>query len=149
MIAHLSTLPTGPALAFESLIKLAGNLNSHSTGEETPDDRASIAAFYNTLDDAMRDVIGKRFMSLVSTINPHRDGGVGSETEGEGEGEEQAWDVPRDVRRLEKTGAFLKREMGVRNYFLQRVELLNGEEGVKGGGDSDGEGENENGGRRC
>ncbi|MCJ1445638.1 MAG: hypothetical protein MMC23_006143 [Stictis urceolatum] len=106
-IQHLSTLPAGPPFAFESLIKLAGNLNSHSTGEETDADRQSIENFYNDLDQVMVRVVGKRVAGIV-------------------EGEEN-WDVGRDVKRLEKTGAFLRKEMGVRNYFLKSLEVMKGE----------------------
>ena len=106
-ISYLSTLPAGPAFAFESLIKLAGNLNSHNSGEETDVDRATIAEFYNDLDDVMVGVAGKRVVGIT-------------------EGEED-WDVVRDVRRLEKTAAFLKKEMGVRNYFLRSLEVMRGE----------------------
>ena len=106
-ISYLSTLPAGPAFAFESLIKLAGNLNSHNSGEETDVDRASIADFYNDLDDVMVGVAGKRVVGIT-------------------DGEED-WDVNRDVRRLEKTAAFLKKEMGVRNYFLRSLDVMRGE----------------------
>ena len=106
-ITYLSTLPAGPAFAFESLIKLAGNLNSHNSGEETDVDRATVAEFYNHLDDVMVSVAGKRMAGIT-------------------EGEED-WDVIRDVRRLEKTAAFLKKEMGVRNYFLRSLEVMRGD----------------------
>ena len=103
-IIYLSTLPTGPAFAFESLIKLAGNVNSHNSGEETEVDRATIAEFYNDLDDAMVGVVNKRMVAV-------NDG-------------EETWDVSRDIRRLEKTAVFLQKEMGVRNYFLRSRETM-------------------------
>lgn len=106
-ISYLSTLPAGSPFAFEALIKLAGNLNSHHSGEETDVDRASIAEFYTDLDDIMANVVGKRLMGIS-------------------DGEED-WDVGRDVRRLEKTAAFLKKEMGVRNYFLRSLDVMRGE----------------------
>ncbi|KAI4152114.1 MAG: hypothetical protein LQ340_003099 [Diploschistes diacapsis] len=106
-ITYLSTLPTGPAFAFESLIKLAGNLNSHNSGEETEVDRSTIADFYTDLDDAMVGVVGKRVVAVA-------------------EGED-AWEVTRDIRRLEKTAVFLQKEMGVRNYFLRSRETMRGE----------------------
>ena len=122
-ITYLSTLPTGPAFAFESLIKLAGNLNSHNSGEETEVDRATIADFYNDLDDAMVGVAGKRVVAIA-------------------EGEE-TWDTTRDIRRLEKTAVFLQKEMGVRNYFLRSREVMRGEGSRMGGNNfttSNGEG---------
>ena len=106
-ISYLSTLHTGPAFAFESLIKLAGNLNSHNSGEETESDRATIADFYSDLDDTMVGVVGKRVVAVA-------------------EGEE-SWDVTKDIRRLEKTAAFLRKEMGVRNYFLRSLETMRGD----------------------
>ena len=105
-ISYLSTLPTGPAFAFESLIKLAGNLNSHNSGEETEEDRNKIAQFYGDLDDTMENVVRKRIVAVA-------------------EGEEQ-WEVAKDIRRLEKTSAFLKKEMGVRNYFLRSLDIMRG-----------------------
>ena len=106
-ITYLSTLPTGPSFAFESLIKLAGNLNSHNSGEETDVDRNTIADFYNDLDDTMVGVVGKRVVAVA-------------------EGEEN-WDVTRDIRRLDKTAAFLTKEMGVRNYFIRSREVMRGQ----------------------
>ena len=106
-ISYLSTLPAGPPSAFESIIKLAGNLNSHNTGEETEADKANIAQFYSDIDDVMVGIVGKRVVAVS-------------------EGEEE-WDSIRDVKRLEKTGQFLKKEMGVRNYFLKSLEAMKGE----------------------
>lgn len=103
-ISYLSTLPTGPAFAFESLTKLAGNLNSHNSGEETEGERNKIAQFYADLDDTMEHVVRKRIDAVA-------------------DGEEQ-WEVGKDIRRLEKTSAFLKKEMGVRNYFLRSLDLM-------------------------
>ena len=106
-ISYLSTLPTGPSFAFESIIKLGGNLNSHHSGEETEVDHASIAEFYSDIDDVMVNIVGKRVVGIA-------------------EGEEE-WDVGRDVKRLEKTGQFLKKEMGVRNYFLRSLDVMKGQ----------------------
>ncbi|CAF9914972.1 MAG: hypothetical protein GOMPHAMPRED_008344 [Gomphillus americanus] len=105
-ISYLSTLPTGPAFAFESLIKLAGNLNSHNSGEETDRDHNTIAEFYTALDDAMEMVVRKRLAAVA-------------------EGDEH-WEVAKDVRRLEKTATFLRKEMNVRNYFLRSLDVMRG-----------------------
>ena len=114
-ITHLSTLSQGAPLAFELLIKLAGNLNSHNTGEESEADARAIADFYRDLDSTMVDVIRRRI-------------------EGANNGEENPeWIMGRDVKRLEKTGAFLKNEMGLENYFVKSLEVLRYE--VKRGGE--------------
>jgi len=112
-VEHLASLPSGgPAFAFEALIKLAGNLNSHSTGEETDADRANVADFYDRLDDAMVDVVGRRI---------------------QGDGSGERWNVEKDVNRLEKTGGFLRKEMAVRNYFLRSLEVMKTDAGRHGG----------------
>ena len=101
--AHLAALPSGSTLAFESLIKLAGNANSHSTGDESDEDRVSVAGFYTALDAQMVDVVRRRIES----------------------GEE--WDIARDIARLDKTGGFLKREIQLKNYFLRGLEAMRAE----------------------
>lgn len=103
---HLASLPAGPPLAFELLIKLAGNLNSHTTGEESLVDNKSIADFYTKLDTDMVDVIRRR---------------LEHNTNGE---ESPEWVIGRDVKRLEKTGTFLRSEMGLENYFVRSLEVL-------------------------
>lgn len=118
-IESLSLLPHGPPLAFELLIKLGGNLNSHG-GEEgynNDGDIASRAEFYSRLDATMVDVVRRRL-----------------ERGGE---EEQAWYVGKDVKRLEKTGGFLRSKIGLQAYFpraleVMRYEVKRGEVAVNG-----------------
>lgn len=105
-IAHLSTLSQGAPLAFELLIKLAGNLNSHNTGEESEADARTIAEFYTRLDESMVDVIRRRLeQSNAGEENPE-------------------WKITRDVKRLENTGDFLRKEMNLGNYFVRSLEVL-------------------------
>lgn len=99
-IAHLSTLPSGSAFAFESLIKLAGNANSHVTGEESEADRRNVTNLYASLDERMVEVVQQRI-----------------------EGGEE-WDLSRDMARLEKTGAYLKKEIGLENYFKDALDAM-------------------------
>lgn len=106
-IQQLAALPGGPAGAFEALIKLAGNLNSHGTGDESDADRSAIASFYADLDDAMVRVVGLRAAAATEGI--------------------EDWDISRDLERLQRTGAFLKKEMGVRNYFVRAQEAMRGD----------------------
>ncbi|MCJ1405207.1 hypothetical protein MMC11_008433 [Xylographa trunciseda] len=105
-IAHLSTLSQGASQAFELLIKLAGNLNSHITGEENESDSKTIAEFYTLLDQSMVDIIRQRLeQSNAGQESPE-------------------WVIPRDVKRIEKTGDLLGREMGLRNYFVRSLDVL-------------------------
>ncbi|KAI4255459.1 MAG: hypothetical protein L6R42_006724 [Xanthoria sp. 1 TBL-2021] len=117
-IESLSTLPHGAPLAFELLIKLGGNLNSHG-GEEgynNDGDIASRAEFYSRLDETMVEVVRRRLENADE--------------------EEQPWMVGRDVKRLEKTGVFLKK-IGLQAYFprsldVMRYEVKRGEMGING-----------------
>ncbi len=110
-IEQLSALPGGPPLAFELLIKLGGNLNSHGGDEgwNNEADAASRADFYGRLDEVMVDVIRGRLQG----------------------GENPPWNVVRDVKRLEKTGAFLREKLGLQTYFPRSLEVMHYE--VKNG----------------
>ncbi|KAL8834647.1 MAG: hypothetical protein Q9170_003649 [Blastenia crenularia] len=118
-IESLSNLPHGPPLAFELLIKLGGNLNSHG-GEEgynNEGDITSRAEFYSRLDETMVDVVRRRLER--------------------GAEEEQPWYVGKDVKRLEKTGGFLRSKIGLQTYFprsleVMRYEVKRGEVGANG-----------------
>ena len=105
-IESLSTLPSGAALAFELLIKLGGNLNSHGgdDGWNNDADIQSRASFYARLDDAMVDVIRQR-LSQAGTEDP-------------------PWVVGRDVKRLEKTGSFLRSKIGLQSYFPRSLDVM-------------------------
>ena len=102
-IERLAALAGGAKLAFELVIKLGGNLNSHgdgNTGNEA--DARSKADFYGRLDETMVDVIRQR---LEQT-------------------EEPSWPVMRDVKRIEKTGQYLKSNLGVQSYFPRSLDVL-------------------------
>jgi hypothetical protein len=99
-IQRLTLLPQGPKYAFDLILKLGGNLNSHGGLDSA--DSADIAArrdFYSRLDTAMVDVVQRRF----------------------GEGEE--WNVQREIKRIEKTASYLK-TYGVEPYFPQTREVM-------------------------
>lgn len=100
-IARLSSLPSGPRYAFDLLLKLGGNLNSHGgleNGDE--DDLRERRTFYGRLDEAMVDVVKGRFKE-----------------------EGDSWGVQREIKRIEKTGAYL-RNWGVEPYFPQTLEVM-------------------------
>ncbi|KAM0718367.1 hypothetical protein Q7P37_005437 [Cladosporium fusiforme] len=100
-IERLSALPSGPRYAFDLLLKLGGNLNSHGgleNGDE--EDLAERRSFYSRLDDAMVGVVRGRFAE-------------------EGEG----WGVQREIKRIEKTGAYL-RNWGVEPYFPRTLDAM-------------------------
>ncbi|KAF2026354.1 hypothetical protein EK21DRAFT_115918 [Setomelanomma holmii] len=99
-IQRLALLPQGPRHAFDLVLKLGGNLNSH--GGIDSSDQGDITArrdFYQRLDTAMVDVVSRRF----------------------GEGEE--WNVQREIKRIEKTASYLK-TYGVEPYFPQTLETM-------------------------
>ena len=110
-IQRLSVLPSGPRHAFDLLLKLGGNLNSHG-GLESGDDEdlRERRSFYAKLDDAMVDVVRGRF----------RDEGDG-------------WGVQREIKRIEKTGAYL-RNWGVEPYFPRTLDVMRDSTGVGMGG---------------
>lgn len=100
-ISRLSNLPSGPKYGFDLLLKLGGNLNSHGgleSGDE--EDLRERRSFYARLDDAMVDVVRGRFRE-------------------EGDG----WGVAREIKRIEKTGAYL-RNWGVEPYFPRTLEVM-------------------------
>ena len=105
-IEDLSQLPGGPPLAFELIIKLGGNLNSHGGDEgwNNEADASSRADFYARLDDSMLDVVRARLVPNSGEVPP--------------------WQVPRDVKRLEKTGQFLRSKLGLQSYFPRSLEAM-------------------------
>lgn len=129
-IQRLTLLPTGPRHAYELLIKLVGNLNSHGgleatappapghggDGHDMPghsqaeldDDRRARHAFYERMDVELVEVVRRR----------------------SAEGED--WPVQREVKRLEKNGAYLK-SLGIEPYFPRALELMRGEAEYRNG----------------
>ncbi|KAF1941219.1 hypothetical protein EJ02DRAFT_348323 [Clathrospora elynae] len=99
-IQRLTLLPSGPRYAFDLILKLGGNLNSHGGIDSA--DASDIAArrdFYNRLDETMVDVVQRRF------------------------GEGESWDVKREIKRIEKTASYLK-TYGVEPYFPSTLEMM-------------------------
>lgn len=108
-IQRLAQLPSGPRHAFDLVLKLGGNLNSH--GGLDSGDPADITArrdFYGQLDTTMVEIVQRRF----------------------GEGEE--WNVQREVKRIEKTANYLK-TFGVEPYFPATLDLMRRELEFQGG----------------
>lgn len=108
-IARLAALPTGPRMAFDLVLKLGGNLNSHGGLDSgDPADLAARRDFYSRLDGAMVDVVQRRFA------------------------ENEDWGVGREIKRIEKTAAYL-RNYGVEPYFPATLDLMRREESFGGG----------------
>ena len=110
-ISRLAALPSGPKFAFDLLLKLGGNLNSHGgleSGDE--EDLRERRTFYARLDEAMVDIVRGRFRE-------------------EGEG----WGVAREIKRIEKTGAYL-RNWGVEPYFPHTLDVMRDGSGAAGAG---------------
>lgn len=107
-ISRLASLPTGPRFAFDLVLKLGGNLNSHG-GLDTsdPGDLAARRDFYGKLDNAMVDVVRRRFA------------------------ENEDWPVQREIKRIEKTAAYLK-NFGVEPYFPATLEAMRREVDFRG-----------------
>jgi hypothetical protein len=104
-ISRLADLPAGARFAFDLILKLGGNLNSHGGLEpsaNTDDAAADLAArrdFYAKLDSSMVDVVKRRF----------EDG--------------EDWPVQREIKRIEKTAAYL-RNFGIEPYFPATLEAM-------------------------
>jgi hypothetical protein len=113
-IARLTSLPGGPKLSFDLILKLGGNLNSHGGLDSSdPEDLKARREFYAQLDTAMVDVVRRRF---------------------EEEGEESAgWNVQREIKRIEKTAAYL-RNFGVEPYFPRTLEAMRRETDYRSAG---------------
>lgn len=121
-VEDLAALPGGPPLAYELIIKLGGNLNSHGGDEgwNNEADAASRAEFYTRLDDCMLDIVRAR-------LDTEGVGKVGGGVKGE-------WNVSDQVKRLEKTGAFLRSKLGLQQYFPRSLDMLRRAEARGGGG---------------
>ncbi|KAF2835204.1 hypothetical protein M501DRAFT_999228 [Patellaria atrata CBS 101060] len=99
-IARLAALPTGSRYAFDLILKLGGNLNSHGgldSGDQ--EDLEARRSFYTKLDGAMVDVVRGRFA------------------------ENEEWAVQREVKRIEKTAAYL-RGFGIEPYFPATLDVM-------------------------
>ena len=86
-------------------------MNSHAAVDELDDesrksDAKCRADFYGRLDGDMVEIIQRRM----------EQGNAGEE--------QPSWQISRDVKRLEKTSEFLRREMALHNYFTKSLEVL-------------------------
>lgn len=118
-IEDLAALPHGAPLAYELIIKLGGNLNSHGGDEgwNNEADASARAGFYERLDETMVDLCERRV----------EEEGLGKAAGASKGGE---WSVADQVRRLEKTGAFLRSKLGLQRYFPRSTEVLRRAEGT-------------------
>ena len=104
-ISRLASLPGGARYAFDLILKLGGNLNSHGGLDptaNTAEAAADISArrdFYARLDTAMVEVVRRRFQ----------------------EGED--WPIGREIKRIEKTAAYL-RNYGIDPYFPATLDAM-------------------------
>lgn len=102
-VDRLAALPAGPRFAFDLLLKLGGNVNSHGGLDNAePADGAARRDFYARLDDAMVDVVRRRMR------------------------QNEDWPVLREVRRIEKTAAYLK-TYGIEPYFPTAIDCMRSE----------------------
>jgi len=113
-IQRLAHLPTGPRYAYELLIKLVGNLNSHggleasgaangAADDEIEEDRRARGTFYDRMDTELVEVVRRRGQ----------------------EGED--WPVMREIKRLEKNAAYLK-NLGIEPYFPRSLDVMREQE---------------------
>lgn len=135
-IQRLASLRTGAKYAYELLIKLVGNLNSHGGLEanagdggsesgvngagEVEEDRRARAAFYARMDEELVDVVGRR-----------------CDERGDDWGKAG---IAGEVKRLERNGAYL-RNLGIESYFPKSLDVMKSEaSGGHNGGHSGGHG---------
>jgi hypothetical protein len=106
-IARLAALPGGARHAFELVLKLGGNLDSHGgldSTRSTAEAAADLAArrdFYAQLDGSLVDVARRRFQDPADAD----------------------WQVGREVKRIEKRAAQL-RNYGIEPYYPQTLEAM-------------------------
>ena len=133
-IRDLAHLPHGSPFAFELLIKLGGNLNSHGGDQSWSNelDQQSRGAFYNKLDDVMVEIVKLRLEDSDPADGPGPTGRHGiSQTDAGahgGHGQGEMWHIGRDIKRLEQTGKFLKTKLGLEQYFPRSLMEMRGGE---------------------
>lgn len=143
-IERLSALRGGGAkFAYELIIKLVGNLNSHggldamdnadaAAQREVEEDQRARAMFYRRMDEELVKVVERRAAA-------ERAGTPGDGADNDGWGKAG---VAGEVKRLERNAAYLK-NLGIAEYFPQslevmRAELQRGPVGAREGGGSSG-----------
>lgn len=99
-IERLASLPAGSRMAYDLVLKLAGNLTSHEDFDTASHQEAEARQdFYLKLDNIMAEIVRRRFQ----------------------DGEDIQ--IPRELKRMDKTGAYLKSQ-GVVQYFPKTQELM-------------------------
>ena len=148
-IRRLTALPAGPRHAFELIVKLVGNLNSHGGLEATApsaprhggdaeqhgdehdehddDDSAGPSARAIEEDRRARQTFYERMDSELAAVVARRSA----------EGED--WPVGREVKRLEKNAAYLK-SLGIEPYFPRALDVMRREAQYRDMGGSPGQG---------
>lgn len=147
-IRRLAALPSGPRHAFELVVKLVGNLNSHGGLEasapsaprhggnperrnddhdEEDDDTAGPSARAIDEDRRARQAFYERMDAELAAVVARRSA----------EGED--WPVSREVKRLEKNAAYLK-SLGIEPYFPRALDVMRREAQYRDVGGSPGQG---------
>lgn len=99
-LERLAGLPGGPRMAYDLLLKLAGNLTSHEDFDNAnPREAEARQDFYLKLDNIMTEVVRRRFQ----------------------EGEDVQ--IARELKRMDKTGSYLKSQ-GVSQYFPKTQDVM-------------------------
>ena len=134
-IKRLSALPGGGAKhAYELIIKLVGNLNSHGGLEaaddssptaqnEIEDDRRARHIFYQRMDEELVQVIKLRCQAGRSGSNNN----AGPDSDGWGK-----VGLNGEVRRLERNASYLQ-GLGIQDYFPQSLDVMKRELQIGGG----------------
>jgi len=145
-IRRLAALPSGPRHAFELIVKLVGNLNSHGgleasapsaprhggnpderIDEHDDDDSAGPSARAIDEDRRARQTFYERMDTELAAVVARRSA----------EGED--WPVSREVKRLEKNAAYLK-SLGIEPYFPRALDVMRREAQYRDMGGSPGQG---------
>ena len=134
-IQRLSSLRGGGSRhAYELIIKLVGNLNSHGGLEalesgdaaaqaEIEEDRRARSMFYRRMDEELVKVVNNR----CAAARTGEDGAAGGDSDGWGKG-----GLAGEVKRLERNGAYLK-NLGIAEYFPQSLDVMRREMQMSGG----------------
>lgn len=127
-IERLATLRNGGAkYAYELIIKLVGNLNSHggleaqddtdhNVNREVEEDKRARAVFYRRMDEELVRCVERRCAADREGPPPQ-----GMENDG--------WGKPGlagEIKRLERNAAYLK-NLGITEYFTQSLDVMRAE----------------------
>lgn len=106
-IRRMAKLPEGCHYAFETVVKLIGNLTQHG-GQESPDTMSREEITENQ--HARQQFFHKMDMELLDIIERRVD-------------QRDTWEPQKELKRLEKNETFLK-EMGLGPYFPDSIGRL-------------------------